>query len=81
MNAEYQLKSKLTRPVCPKSMKLKQNRAGAMTAAKNAVLLGYNLRIVVLWGVELNFGGRGEGIQIWWRGNLLGGRSLLGRRG
>ena len=40
MNAECQLKPKLTWPKCPKSMKLKQNGTGAMTAAKNAVFIG-----------------------------------------
>ena len=40
VNAECQLKPKLTWPKCPKSMKLKQNGTGAMTAAKNAVFIG-----------------------------------------
>ena len=40
MNTEHQLKSKLTWPKCPKSMKLKPNGTGAMTATKNAVFIG-----------------------------------------
>ena len=40
MNAERQLKSKLTWPKCPKSMKLKKNGTGAMTTTKNAVFIG-----------------------------------------
>ena len=35
MNTEHKLKSKLAWPVCPKSMKLKQNGTWAMTTAKN----------------------------------------------
>ena len=39
LNTEHQLKSKLTWPVCRKCMKFKKNRAGTMTASKNAVLI------------------------------------------
>ena len=50
MNAEHELKSKLTWPVRPKSMKLKQNGAGAMTKAKNAVFIGLKLEKFCLVG-------------------------------
>ena len=40
VNTEHQLKSKLTWPKFPKSMKLKQEQTGAMTAAKNAIFIG-----------------------------------------
>ena len=50
MNAEHQLKSKLTWPVRPKSMKLKQNGAGAMNKAKNAVFIGLKLEKFCLVG-------------------------------
>ena len=34
MNTKHQLKSKLTWPNCPNSMKLKENGTGAVTTAK-----------------------------------------------
>ena len=49
MNTEHQLKWKLTWPVCPKSMKLKQrykDGASPMLTVKNAVFIGFNLKIV-----------------------------------
>ena len=49
MNTEHPLKSKLTWPVCPKSMKFKKkkNGAGAMPTAENAVFLGLWLKLGV----------------------------------
>ena len=42
-----------------------------MTAAENAVFMGYNLKIVVQWGWEgIDFGGGGESTD---RGMFLGG--------
>ena len=40
MDTEHSLKSKLTWPVCPKSMKFKQKVAEAMTTTKNAIFIG-----------------------------------------
>ena len=47
MDTGCQLKSKLAWPVCPKSMKLKQNGTGAMNTGKNDVFIGFNLKIVI----------------------------------
>ena len=51
VNTEYQLKSKLTWLVCPNSMKSKQVEQEQCLQLKMLLLLGYNLKIVVQWGV------------------------------
>ena len=63
MNTEHQLKSKINMKLVFKEYEIK-NEAGTMTTAKNAVLLGYSLTIVIPWG-GLTFGGGG------WNKNLV----------
>ena len=61
MNTEHQLKSKINMTLVFKEYEIKtkiKNEAGTMTTAKNAVLLGYSLKIVIPWG-GLTFGGGG----------------------
>ena len=40
MNTEHLLKSKLTWPNCPKSMRWKKNGTGTVTLAKSVVFIG-----------------------------------------
>ena len=70
VNTEHQLKSILTWSKFSKSIKLKLKWTGAMTTAKNVVLLGYNLKIVIYWGGWFLVGGEGD--KIWW-GESTGG--------
>ena len=69
MNTEHQLKSKLTRPACPKSMKLKRNGTGAMTTAKNAVFIVIIRKLLFSGGSWLLV----EGGRVYGGGIFLGG--------
>ena len=75
MNTEHQLKSKLVWPVCQKSMKLKQNGTGAITAAKNQ-----RFYWVITWKFLFSGGGWWWGIDFLFGGNkdLVGGEGVLG---
>ena len=67
MNTQHQLKSKINMKLVFKEYEIKtkiKSEAGTMTTAKNAVLLGYSLTIVIPWG-GLTFGGGG------WNKNLV----------
>ena len=74
MSTENHLKSELTWPVCPNSMKFLKNSRGAMIAATNDVFIGL-FGGIDFWRTELTFGGRGENVWLgesaW--GNFLGG--------
>ena len=60
MNTEHQSKTKLTWPVCQKSMKLKQKWYKEWLQLKMTFLLGYKFSLV---------GGGGWEIDFWWEEN------------